>query len=78
MSMQGIGAALSPLLGGVVAQAFGYRVTFLLLGAISIGSLVLWCRNATLLRHHESARLADGRASRASSQNKDGSSGPSS
>jgi MFS family permease len=59
MSMQGIGAALSPLLGGVVAQLFGYRVTFLLLGAIAAGSLALWCRNGMTLRQHERARLAN-------------------
>ncbi|MBE1160786.1 MFS transporter [Dyella acidiphila] len=53
MSMQGIGAALSPLLGGAVAQAFGYRTTFLLLGAIAIGSLVLWCQSRATLRSHE-------------------------
>jgi MFS family permease len=53
MSMQGVGAALSPLLGGVVAQAFGYRVTFLLLGAISVGSLALWCKNSAMLRQHD-------------------------
>lgn len=63
MSMQGIGAALSPLLGGVVAQAFGYRATFLLLGAISIGSLALWCRNRSLLRRHENALAAESVAS---------------
>lgn len=63
MSMQGIGAALSPLLGGVVAQVFGYRATFLLLGAISIGSLALWCRNKSVLRRHEDALAAESVAS---------------
>jgi MFS family permease len=63
MSMQGIGASLSPLLGGVVAEAFGYRATFLLLGAIAIGSLVLWCGNGMTLRRHEGVLLVDdGRA----------------
>lgn len=50
MTMQGIGAALSPLLGGMVADAFGFQKTFLLLGAISAGSLVLWCGYARILR----------------------------
>jgi MFS family permease len=63
MSMQGIGASLSPLLGGVVAEALGYRATFLLLGAIAVGSLVLWCGNGRALRHHEGVLPADdGRA----------------
>ncbi|HEX7813584.1 MFS transporter, partial [Dyella sp.] len=42
MTMQGIGAALSPALGGWVAQSIGFRGAFLLLGAISMGSLALW------------------------------------
>jgi MFS family permease len=50
MTMQGVGAALSPLLGGMVADAFGFRMTFLLLGAISVGSLALWCGYARTLR----------------------------
>ena len=42
MTMQGIGAALSPALGGWVAQTVGFDGAFLLLGAISVGSLGLW------------------------------------
>ena len=42
MTVQGIGAALSPALGGVLAQHFGYVTAFLVLGAVSTGSLVLW------------------------------------
>jgi len=64
MSMQGIGAALSPLLGGVVAQAFGYCTTFLLLGAIAIGSLALWCKNGAILRQHDVALLKNNVTSR--------------
>jgi fucose permease len=52
MTMQGMGAALSPLLGGVVADAFGFHVTFLLLGAISVGSVALWLGYAHTLRQH--------------------------
>jgi MFS family permease len=50
MTMQGIGAALSPLLGGVLAQAFGYRVAFLLLGSVAVGSVLLWVGFARALR----------------------------
>lgn len=50
MTVQGIGASLSPLLGGVIAQTLGYRAAFLLLGAISLGSLMLWLGSAHLLR----------------------------
>ncbi|MGF6770185.1 MFS family permease [Paraburkholderia sp. GAS199] len=42
MTLQGAGAALSPALGGVLAQHFGYTVAFLVLGAVSMGSLGLW------------------------------------
>ncbi|WP_254460333.1 MFS transporter [Xanthomonas sacchari] len=42
MTMQGVGAALSPALGGWIAQGFGYRAAFLLLGGISLLSLALW------------------------------------
>lgn len=50
MTIQGIGASLSPVLGGVIAQMFGYRAAFLLLGAISLGSLLLWLGFARLLK----------------------------
>ncbi|HVI55714.1 MAG TPA: MFS transporter [Luteibacter sp.] len=50
MTLQAVGAALSPLLGGVLAQYFGYRVAFLLLGGIALGSLLLWLSVAKLMR----------------------------
>lgn len=42
MTMQGIGAALSPALGGYISQGLGYRAAFLVLGGIALGSLALW------------------------------------
>jgi MFS family permease len=42
MTVQGVGAALSPALGGVLAQHFGYAPAFLVLGAVPTGSLALW------------------------------------
>ena len=42
MTMQGIGAALSPALGGAVAEAFGYEAAFVVLGAIAAAALMLW------------------------------------
>jgi MFS family permease len=42
MTVQGVGAALSPALGGALAQAVGYRTTFVILGAFALGSLALW------------------------------------
>ncbi|AZQ53643.1 MFS transporter [Burkholderia cenocepacia] len=46
---QGIGAALSPVLGGVLAQRFGYPAAFVVLGAVSMGSLALWLGHARSL-----------------------------
>jgi MFS family permease len=50
MTVQGVGAALSPALGGAVAQAVGYRITFLILGAFALGSLALWLGFGSLVR----------------------------
>jgi MFS family permease len=49
MTVQGVGASLSPALGGVIAQAVGYRIAFIVLGAFALGSLALWLRYARLL-----------------------------
>lgn len=42
MTVQGIGASLSPALGGWLAQGFGYPTAFAILGSVSVISLVLW------------------------------------
>ncbi len=42
MTLQGIGAALSPALGGVVAERFGYSVSFEVLAVVAIAALALW------------------------------------
>jgi len=42
MTMQGIGAALSTTVGGVIAQRLGYSASFLALGAIAALALILW------------------------------------
>ncbi|WP_057680471.1 MFS transporter, partial [Xanthomonas euvesicatoria] len=46
MTVQGVGAALSPAFGGWLAHAFGYRIAFLTLGAIALLAVALWagCR----------------------------------
>jgi MFS family permease len=50
MAAQGLGGALSPVLGGYVAQIFGYPTAFITLGAFSLGSLIIWLGFASLLR----------------------------
>jgi MFS family permease len=42
MTMQGIGAALSPAIGGWLAQAIGYPAMFMVLGGFALMSLILW------------------------------------
>ena len=42
MSVQGIGAALSPAIGGWIAEELGYQFAFAILGGFAIGSIVLW------------------------------------
>lgn len=57
MTVQGIGAALSPVLGGWIAQAFGYPAAFILLGALALGSIMIWIAAIGLIRqaHVDSA-----------------------
>lgn len=50
MAAQGLGGALSPVLGGFVAQIFGFPIAFVTLGGLSLGSLVIWLGLASLLR----------------------------
>jgi MFS family permease len=51
MTCQAAGAALSPLLGGLLAHTFGYSAAFLVLGAVSTGSIALWLGFGASLRH---------------------------
>jgi MFS family permease len=50
MTVQGVGASLSPALGGWLAQTLGYRAAFYILGAFALASLALWIGFAGLLR----------------------------
>lgn len=50
MTVQGLGAALSPAIGGAIAQALSYRAAFLILGSFALGSLALWVVTAPILR----------------------------
>jgi MFS family permease len=42
MTLQGVGAAFSPTVGGIVAERFGYPAAFLALGAIAVVALAMW------------------------------------
>lgn len=50
MAAQGLGGALSPVLGGVVAQHLGFPMAFAMLGGLSLGSLIIWLGFAPMLR----------------------------
>lgn len=50
MTVQGVGAALSPAIGGAIAQALGYSVAFVVLGGFALGSLALWLVFAPMLK----------------------------
>ena len=42
MTIQGAGAALSPAIGGWMAEWLGYPAAFLMLGSFALGSIALW------------------------------------
>lgn len=50
MTAQGIGASLSPALGGWIAQLFGYSSMFMTLGAFATISIGLWIAFTSVLR----------------------------
>jgi MFS family permease len=50
MTVQGLGASLSPAIGGWIAQEIGYGPMFLILGAFAAGSVALWLAFAPLLK----------------------------
>lgn len=50
MTVQGVGASLSPAIGGWLAQTLGYHVAFYILGSFAVISLALWIGFAGTLR----------------------------
>jgi len=50
LTVQGVGASLSPALGGWIAQGFGYPLAFLIMGALSLGSLAIWLGFSSTVR----------------------------
>jgi hypothetical protein len=50
MAAQGLGGALSPLLGGFAAQKLGFSTAFAMLGGLSLGSIIIWLGFASMLR----------------------------
>jgi predicted MFS family arabinose efflux permease len=52
VTVQGLGASLSPALGGWIAQGFGFGPMFLILGAFGLVAVALWVIFADALKHY--------------------------
>jgi MFS family permease len=50
MTVQGVGASISPAIGGWLAQWYGYPSAFLILGTFAAGSVLIWILWARTLR----------------------------
>ncbi|QXV64161.1 MFS transporter [Mucilaginibacter sp. 21P] len=50
MTVQGVGAALSPAIGGWLAQETGFKPAFMILGLFAVVSIVIWLAYRTQLR----------------------------
>jgi MFS family permease len=50
MTVQGLGASLSPAIGGWIAQEIGYSAMFMILGSFALGSIALWTGFASILK----------------------------
>ena len=61
ITVQNVGASLSPALGGWLAQMLGYPRAFMLLGGFALISVALWAGGASVLRR-QGGRRARGRA----------------
>jgi MFS family permease len=50
MMVQGMGASISPAIGGWIAQDLGYSTMFLILGSFALGSVALWLIFASTIK----------------------------
>lgn len=50
MTVQGLGASLSPAIGGWIAQGIGYSSTFMILGCFATISILLWLLFSSTLK----------------------------
>jgi MFS family permease len=50
MTVQGVGASLSPAIGGWIAQDLGYPTMFMILGSFALASIALWVVFASVLK----------------------------
>jgi MFS family permease len=59
MTAQGVGASLSPAIGGWIAQEIGYSAMFLILGSFALGSVALWLGFGSVVRAASKNASAD-------------------
>jgi MFS family permease len=50
MTVQGLGASLSPAIGGWIAQEIGYPAMFMILGSFALGSIAIWVTFRSVLK----------------------------
>jgi MFS family permease len=62
MTVQGLGASMSPAIGGWLAQWFGYPAMFTILGCFALVSIALWAGFATLVKPACAGKAEDGAA----------------
>lgn len=63
MTAQGIGASLSPAIGGWMSQKFGYSATFIVLGCFALASVALWTGFRSLVSAAAAVPADDGEQS---------------
>ncbi|PLW91109.1 MFS transporter, partial [Mucilaginibacter sp.] len=51
MTVQGVGAALSPAIGGWLAQSMGFKPAFVVLGSFAVISIFIWVYYSKTLRN---------------------------
>lgn len=59
LTCQGLGGSLSPLLAGLLADCFGYRVAFLGLGSLALIAIALWTTNRKAFQASASPSQSD-------------------
>jgi hypothetical protein len=60
MTVQGLGASLSPAIGGWLAQGLGYPTAFTILGSFALVSIALWVGFAGVVKPACTGAPADG------------------
>ena len=59
LTIEAVGGALSPLLGGWMSRQFGFPVAFLALGSLALVSLAVWIVQGPRIRHACDSRVGE-------------------